>query len=85
MKTIQIVWNTVDQYINVEDLHLSDVDYDKNDDGTYSTFSTKEKFNSFEVSEVSDSELRRDEDGEVICDGLFYVDGTFWKDTGAGK
>ena len=78
---IQIVWDTVDSHINVDSLFLnSDISYEKLDDGTFRTYSQRQHFDSFYVIEVPSDCLEIDEDGEVIADGMYFVDGKWWRD-----
>lgn len=75
----QIVWNTVDAHMDVLDLRLSDVSHTENEDGSFTTYSQKESFNSFDVCEVAESDLVFDEDGDVICDDLYLVKGKWYR------
>lgn len=78
---IQIVWDTVESHINVDRLRLnSDISYEKLDDGTFRTYSQRESFDSFYVKEVPSYALELDDDGDVVGNDMYFVDGKWWRD-----
>ncbi len=74
----QIVWNGCDGYIFAEDFN-PDYNISKNKDGTFTLFHRGESFNSFPVMEIGEETIEIDEDGELICDGIFIIGDQFFK------
>ena len=70
--TTQIIWNGVDGYIEVANLN-QDHNF-TTENGVTTLFTTHESFKSFPVIEVNRDEVEKDEDGELILDGLFVTE-----------
>jgi hypothetical protein len=84
MEAINIVRSdmvdSVKGYINVNNLPLSGIKYEKNVDGSFSTFLTRNKGDSFEVLKSISFPVVKVNEVDVKDDGsFFYVDNAWWK------
>lgn len=77
MKT-KIIWNGCDGYIEFDDAKR-DPDYRDKIKGN-ALYTQSEEYEAFSVVEIDESTIPVDEDGELICDGIFVTAaGKFYK------
>lgn len=78
MKTELIVWNGNDGYILLEDAK-SDPDFSEKIENN-TLYTQKEAFEAFEVAEIKEGDLPRDEDGELELENVYIIGNKYFSE-----